>query len=261
MFRRFKPTKHRLNYGKSQKILVNNPQGALILRCLEERSIQKLINFKGPSFFAHSGTDLNLIIMKTRYKKIFGIFLLTLWLAACDGEIKKNPYLGRIPSIEKKYQTQIMELVEGVDKSGDLANTIPLIEQFDRIEFAWNNAINEEVRVTDLSKPIPVDYPENLPFRVKDARVLHVSRGNLVLQFNIEAVDTISDARELMMIFEALDKKGQRLLNTTSVANRFEQQQLLPGMEWTLDGYWETEAIVHLENLDRISVVRLEGLQ
>ncbi|MDX9940781.1 MAG: hypothetical protein RBS53_01030 [Bacteroidales bacterium] len=198
--------------------------------------------------------------MKSPACQTIGILLFSLMLASCTGETKKNPYLGRIPSIEKKYYDQILELVEGVDNSGDISNTITMMGAFDRVESEWEQAINQEVRITDLTKPIPVEYPKGLPFSVKEARVEHLSRGNLVLQFRIQAVDTIPDSRALIMIFEALDKKGQQLLNTTSVANNFDQAALLPGMEWTLTGYWETEAIVHLEDLDQIGVVRLEGI-
>lgn len=162
--------------------------------------------------------------MKSPACQTIGILLFSLMLASCTGETKKNPYLGRIPSIEKKYYDQILELVEGVDNSGDISNTITMMGAFDRVESEWEQAINQEVRITDLTKPIPVEYPKGLPFSVKEARVEHLSRGNLVLQFRIQAVDTIPDSRALIMIFEALDKKG-----AAAPEYDFGSQQFRPG--------------------------------
>ncbi|MEE4176019.1 MAG: hypothetical protein V2I46_00775 [Bacteroides sp.] len=185
---------------------------------------------------------------------------MTLALFSCGGAIKKNPYLGRIPSVEKKYHGQIIELVEGIERSGDIANSLAYMNEFDRIEYEWENAINQEVRITNLSKAIPVEYPGPLPVRIPEAIIEHVSRGNLVLRFNIEAMDTIEDSRSLRMVFEALDKEGNPLNKTISVANNFDQKRLLPGNEWSLTGIWETEAIINLEDLDQIRVIRLEGM-
>jgi hypothetical protein len=198
--------------------------------------------------------------MKTLSIQSLAVIVMTLALFSCGGAIKKNPYLGRIPSVEKKYHGQIIELVEGIERSGDIANSLAYMNEFDRIEYEWENAINQEVRITNLSKAIPVEYPGPLPVRIPEAIIEHVSRGNLVLRFNIEAMDTIEDSRSLRMVFEALDKEGNPLNKTISVANNFDQKRLLPGNEWSLTGIWETEAIINLEDLDQIRVIRLEGM-
>lgn len=199
--------------------------------------------------------------MKTRAIQSFAVLFVVFVLFSCSEGLKKNPYLGRIPSIEKKYHGQILELVEGVQKSGDIANSLTLLGEFTRIETEWSHAINQEVAITDLSKAIPVDCPDGLPIRIQEASIVNVARNYLELRFNMEILDTIEDSRSLMVVYEALDRKGNPLEQTTSVASHFQQQRLMPGDEWSLTGLWETEAIINLENLDRIRVVRLEGMQ
>lgn len=192
----------------------------------------------------------------------YGRFLLPgLWLllmVACGGEYKQNKYLGRIPSIEKKYHAMIMELVEGVEQTGDLAATLPLIQRFDQIEQNWDAAINQEVRINPFDKPIPVEAPGGLPIEVHDAVVEHVVRGNLVLKFRVTILEPIPANRSLFLVYEALDSKGRALPNTITVANNFDQADKEAGAPWELFGYWETPSIIELENLDRIRVIRID---
>lgn len=185
--------------------------------------------------------------------------LLVFFLLACGGEYKKNRYLGRIPSIEKKYYEKVLELFEGGQTGGDLSGTLPMIFVFDQLEKEWDDAINQEVRINRFDKAIPVEMPDGLPLEIGDAVVDHVSRGNVVLKFQLKFLDPSSDPRGLILVFEALDQKGNALANTLSIATSFDQDN--DGRElWELFGLWETESIIALENLDRIRVIRIDGL-
>lgn len=186
-----------------------------------------------------------------------GLFIFL--MLSCGGEYKQNKYLGRIPSIEKKYHAMIMELIEGVEQTGDLAATLPLIERFDQIEMSWDQAINQEVRINRFDKPIPVEAPEGLPIEVHDALVEQVIRGNLVLKFRVTTLEAVAANSGLMLVFEALDHKGRVLPNTLSIANNFDQTDKAAGTPWELFGYWETPSIIELEDLDRIRVIRIDG--
>ena len=192
-------------------------------------------------------------------QKIWWLPLLLFFLFSCSSALKKNQYLGRIPAIEKKYHGIITELIEGVERKGDIAHSLSLLNEFDRIEYEWHNAINQEVRINRFEKGIPVEVPEGLPLEVQEAFVDHVSRGNLVLRFPVSIVTSIAESRGLMLVFEAVDKNGKSLPNTFSVANNNQEVELTPGTQWVLFGYYQTEAIIELENLSKLKILGLEG--
>lgn len=62
-----------------------------------------------------------------------------------------------------------------------------------------------------------------------------------------------------MLVFEAVDKNGKSLPNTFSVANNNQEVELTPGTQWELFGYYQTEAIIELENLSKLKILGLEG--
>ncbi|HRS53311.1 MAG TPA: hypothetical protein P5250_01220 [Bacteroidales bacterium] len=205
--------------------------------------------------------------MKTIYKNknVLYLFVAIFILSSCvskSGKIIKNEYLDELPSIEKQYLLKIKEKGEAIKKCTDMNKAFKLSKELNLIKEEKNKKIEKYSKIL-INKELPFEGLKNKPYFIKNISINNVTSGNLNIKFTITINEDIKNnygnlENRLFIYYKALDKNGQEISNSKTIATNFGQIELKKGSEYEAFGTWQSSAIINLENFAKIVEITKE---
>ncbi len=201
------------------------------------------------------------------FLKITAIVFLIVYLAGCGGsKTTENEFLGKFPSLEKNFAEKIKAKQDAFDKAHDLNSALKLSKEIEELKEKKKNNIKEYLDANPLVKPLPLVALEGTPYTINQVVVNVASAGNLNIKFDIKIdQDIISQwgnvENTLFVYYKAVDKNGEDIANSKTVATNFGKSQLLAGSTYEAFGSWGAKVIGSLENFAKIVEITKEEYQ
>lgn len=202
--------------------------------------------------------------MKKNLLKIFATAFVIFCLASCGGSnLVDNEFLGKFPSIEKNFTEKIRAKEVALDKAKDLASAFKLSQEIETLEEEKKNKIKEYLDGNPLSKPLPFLALEGSPYTINQVVVNNVSAGRLNIRFDLTIDQDIMSKwgyvdDTLFVYFKAVDKNGEEITDSKTVATNFGKSQLLAGSAYEAFGNWGSSVIGRLESFARVVEISRE---
>jgi len=208
--------------------------------------------------------------MKTNRSLFVIIAFVVFQLISCSETVSNdisNKYLGKLPSLEKKYYTLIDKKEKEVKNSTDLEENFKLMKELKLLEEEKKKAINEYVSAHPLNKDLPFQPLLDTKYTIGKVVVNKASSSNLNIKFLMTINEDIkgkygSASKSLFIYFKALDSKGNYIHQSTTVATNFKNTKLVAGTEYEAFGSWQNRATRNMEDFAKIvEVTRKEWEQ
>lgn len=201
-------------------------------------------------------------------KKIVTSFLvltvISFFLIGCGGgpSIKKNEYLGELPSLEKYYYEKTQEMEKKIKDNTDMNAVLKLSKEMEDLKTERKTKI-EEYAATKPFKALPVEAIKREEYTIKDAVVNNVTYGTLNIKFNIKVNKTVKNEygateKWLFVYYKAVDSKGADIPNSKTVATNFSRMDIVEGLDYEAFGTWQTKATINFEDFAKIVEITKE---
>lgn len=196
----------------------------------------------------------------------FVVFQLTSCVETPSNDIS-NKYLGKLPSLEKKYSALIDKKEIERKNSTDMEESFKLGKEHQLLAEEKKKVINEYVAAHPLNKDLPIQTLPDTKYTIKKVVVNKASSGNLNIKFLITINEDIkgkygSLSKNLFIYFKALDSKGNYIHQSTTVATNFKNIKLVAGAEYEAFGSWQNRSTKNMEDFAKIvEVLRKEWEQ
>jgi hypothetical protein len=202
--------------------------------------------------------------MKKMIFSISAIVFSVVFLVSCGGsKTIDNDFLGKFPSMEKNYAEKIAAKEEALEKVKNLSNAFKLSKEVDELKQEKKSKIEEYLKGNPLSKPLPFEALDNTPYTINELLVNTASAGNLNLKFDISLDQDIKNQwgfaeRNLFIYYKAVDKNGEEVPNSKTVATNFARMELTAGTQYEAFGSWGARVIGNLENFAKVVEITKE---
>ncbi|MCD4691867.1 MAG: hypothetical protein K8R79_03040 [Calditrichales bacterium] len=168
-----------------------------------------------------------------------------------------NAFLGKLPSIEKKYADLLDEKEKEIEKCTDMKEAYKLAKEKKLLNKEKEKAIAEYVSAHPLNKDLPFQSLPDTKYNIKKVVVNKASSSNLNIKFLITINEDIkskygSIEKTLFIYFKALDSKGNYLPKSTTVATNFKTIKLVAETEYEAFGSWQNKATRNMEDFAKI---------
>ena len=203
-------------------------------------------------------------------KLLLIIVFVVFQLISCGETASKdisNEYLGKLPTLEKKYYTLIDKKEKEIKSSTDMEESFKLGKELKLLKKKKKKAIKEYVAAHPLNKDLPFQHLPETKYTIEKVVVNKASSGNLNIKFLITINEDIkgkygSLSKNLFIYYKALDSKGNYIPRSTTVATNFTNIKLVAGTEYEAFGSWQNRATRNMEDFAKIvEVTRKEWEQ
>jgi hypothetical protein len=206
--------------------------------------------------------------MKKMFFRISAIVISVVYLASCGGsKTIDNEFLGKFPSMEKNYAEKIAAKEEALEKAKNLNSAFKLSREIEEIKKERREKINEYLEKAPLEKQLPFEALEGTSYTINGVVVNSASAGTLKLMFDVTIDEDIKRdfgwgmANFVNIYYKALDKNGQEIPYTKSVAVNSDYAQLIAGTELQAFGTWFSNGVRNLENFAKIVEITKEEFE
>lgn len=202
--------------------------------------------------------------MKKVFFRISAIVFSIVYLGSCGGsKTIDNEFLGKLPSLEKNYTEKINAKGEALENAKNLGAAMKLSNEIQELEQEKKDKINEYLEANPLVKPLPFSALEGTPYTINEVVVNVASAGNLNLKFDVTVDQDIKSQwgnieNRLFVYYKAVDKNGEEIPNSKTVATNFGREQLLAGTQYEAFGSWGSRVIGQLENFAKVVEISKE---
>jgi len=202
--------------------------------------------------------------MKRVIFRISAIVFSIVYLGSCGGsKTTDNEFLGKFPSLEKNYAEKIKAKEEAAKNTKNLNSAFKLSRELDELKQERKTKIEEYLNANPLSKPLPLEALDNTPYTINEVLVNAASAGNLNLKFDITIDEDIQNQwgfaeRNLFVYYKAIDKNGEEVPNSKTVATNFVRMELTKGAQYEAFGSWGSRVIGNLENFAKVVEITKE---
>jgi len=203
-----------------------------------------------------------------KIRLISGLMIITIIsLIACSGRVnspeKDNEFLGKLPSIEKKYALQIDEKEKKIEECTDMKKAYKLAKEKKLLEKEKDETIAEYVAAHPLTKDLPFQPLPDTKYTIKQVVINKALSGNLNIKFLITINEEIkskygSIEKTLFIYYKALDSNGNYISKSTTVATNFKNIKLIANTEYEAFGSWQNKATRNMEDFAKIVEITRE---
>jgi hypothetical protein len=201
-------------------------------------------------------------------KSIFSLFIAALFvfmLNSCGGGLgsHNNEYLGEIPSIEKNYYTEIDAKEKEMEESTDMEDSYALSKEIKLLEKELKTKVEKYVSANPLTKPLPFEAMDGMPYTVNEIKVNKAQAGNLNIKFSITINKDMKNKyggmeKSLFTYYKAVDSEGKDIPNSATVATNFKRTPLKAGLEYEVFGSWQSDATMNMEDFAKVVQITKE---
>lgn len=202
--------------------------------------------------------------MKNFLTTFLSLTVISFFLIGCGGgpSIKKNEFLGELPSLEKYYYEKTQEQEKKIKDNTDMNSVLKLSKEMDDLKTERKTKI-EEYAATKPFKTLHVQAIERTAYTIKDAVVNNVTYGTLNIKFNIKVNETVKNEyggieKWLFVYYKAVDSKGVDIPNSKTVATNFSRMDIVEGLDYEAFGTWQSKATVNFEDFAKIVEITKE---
>ncbi|MDZ4058770.1 MAG: hypothetical protein U1D64_01875, partial [Bacteroidales bacterium] len=199
-----------------------------------------------------------------RIKAGFVVAVIAIWtLSSCSGgsqggSSKENKYLGKIPAQALILEEEIYKLMEEQNRvSGpeEYRKIEGKIKELDRKNKAW---MEEYASAGGVKPTIPFEVQGELPYTVKEVG-LRVSGSVVKLSFKLVVNKAIKGTGflkdRITLYFTGVNSDDEILILSLMPARYYEvKKDMLEGSEFVMEGTWNRQRLVFLEDLDKILI-------
>lgn len=201
--------------------------------------------------------------MKTKLLNLSILSSIIILIAACGGGLstKNNEYLNALPSIAKKYSKEYQEKKIKLKECTDIKKAFKYEKELKNIEAEWKTKIKESNEANPITKPLPFEALAEAPYTISEVNVNKVYKDNLNIKFSIKINEDIKNKyggikKNLFVYYKALDKDGNDIPNTKTVATNFKGTKLLAGTDY--EAFGSLKSLANLENFAKIKIITKE---
>jgi len=163
-------------------------------------------------------------------------------LSSCgDGGMKDNTYLGKLPSISKKYQDKEEALEEKAKKSTDMEDAYKYSKEAKLVDEEGDKAIEEYLTTNTFEMPIPFDNNSESKYEILSLNIDNASMTRINLILTIKLKEDIKNEygnfkKNIFAYIKAIDKSGSMLGKPGVMAFTYRGEKPEAGTEATLKG-------------------------
>lgn len=204
--------------------------------------------------------------MKTNLKTCVLIAFVAILISGCGGSggglsSVNNDYLNNLPSIAKDYTSKVDAKEEAIHKNTSMEDAFKLEKELDLLKEEWAAKIKETFAKNPVSKPLPFDALADTPYKVNQITVKTANKSNLSLEFDITVNQDIKNEygsfeKTVFLYFTAMDKQGNEIPETTSVAVNYKREEMKSGLKFTASG--QLGPLANLENFAKLKLISKE---
>ena len=203
--------------------------------------------------------------MKKNILTLFVSSLLAFLLVSCGNEPsnQNNEFLGEIPSIEKYYHTEMEAKEKEMEESTDMEESFALSKEIKLLKKELNTKVEEYAAANPLSKPLPFEALDGMPYTVNKVIVNKAQAGNLNIKFLITINEDMKNKyggieKSMFTYYKAVDSEGKEIPNSVTVATNFKRTPLEAGLEYEVFGSWQSDATMNMEDFAKIVQITKE---
>jgi len=196
--------------------------------------------------------------------QITAIMLISILFTNCGGsgsKIKTNEFLGKIPSLEKNYYNKVEAKEKDLKECTDFEKSFKLSKEVDLLKEEWKEKIKEEYKNNPLNKSLPfvIDFEPN--FTINDIKIKEGNKGGMPISFTVTLNEDLKNEygmyeKFFFIYFSAIDKSGNELEGSKTVAaSSFGAGEMKAGLQFEVNGSWQTKAIINLEEFAKVRVM------
>jgi hypothetical protein len=205
--------------------------------------------------------------MKTNLKTCVFITFVAILISGCGGSggglsSVNNDFLNNLPSIAKDYEAKVEAKEEAIHKNTSIEDAFKLEKELDLLKEEWAAKIKETAAAKPITKPLPFDALADMPYTVNQVTVKTANKSNLSLEFDITVNQDIkskygSFEKNLFIYFTAVDKQGNEIPKTTSVAVNYDRGEMKAGLNLKASG--QLGPLANLENFAKLKLISKEA--
>lgn len=157
---------------------------------------------------------------------IFAFFIgLGLIISSCGGGgLSDNQYLGKLPALANKYDTQIDELKEKGKQATDMEKAFEYDKKYKLMKEEADNAIDEYMATAEFTTPIPFDNNPDYKFEVLEITISGASRSRVNLKAKVKIKEDLKNKyggneKYFFGYIKAVDKDGNTLGKPTAMSS------------------------------------------
>jgi hypothetical protein len=145
---------------------------------------------------------------------IIGIGIL---ITSCGGgSLAENKYLGKLPAIAKKYQTEISELKEKAKQATDMDDAFKYNKEYKLKKEEADKAFDDYMATAEFANQIIFDNNPDYKFEVVEIIIDGASRTRVNLKAKVKINEDIKNEyggnkKYFFAYFKALDKEGNMI--------------------------------------------------
>jgi len=207
--------------------------------------------------------------MKTKLFNSVIALLAAILISSCGGSgagfsSSSNEYLNYLPSIAKDYTQKIEDKEKAIHENTSLDNAFKLEKELDLLKEEWAAKIKESNTANPLTKPLPFDALPDMPYTINKIRIDNdkVYKANITMVFDVIINKDIKNTygsfeKSMFVYYTALDKKGDEIPRTASVAAAYSNRaELKAGVNLNLSA--QLSPLANLEDFAKIKIITKE---
>lgn len=186
------------------------------------------------------------------------IFTTTALLQSCESHFINNEYLGKLPSLAKRYQKEFTDKEEAIKKCTDMQEAFKLDKENLILREKYEEEIKEFANASDIfERSIPFEGLKDQAFAIESVKVKDVNTYGLNLVFNLDIKKDIGE-RRLFFYFKAIDVEGMDIQGSKSVAMTA-RIPLTAGVKCEAIGTWKIlKTVVAMEHFAKLIEITQE---
>ena len=182
----------------------------------------------------------------------------TLLLSSCGGggSLSENDYLGKLPSMANKYQTEIDGLKEKAKQATDMDDAFKYQKEYKLKKEEADKAIEEYMATAEFANPIPFEnLPEN-KFEIEEITITGASRTRMNMEAKVKIKEDMKNEyggneKYFFGYFKAVDAEGNTLGKVGVFASKLSGGgPFTANMETTING--SLDKLSEMDNFNKL---------
>jgi len=181
--------------------------------------------------------------MKTKKLIILFSIILSLILSSCGGgSISENEFLGKLPGLSEKYQSEIDEFKEKVKQATDMDDAFKYEKKYKLAKEEADRVISEYFTTSILDAPIPFEIAVESKYEILDLHLSGASRTRIDLKCNVKIKEDLKNKyggfeKYFFAYIKAIDKDGNIIGKPTVMASSMgNSEPYTAGLDVTISG-------------------------
>lgn len=211
--------------------------------------------------------QFNLFAQKLK-ASIIVVVITVITLSGCSGSSsggssKENKYLGKLPSKTLELAEQEYKLMEAQNQAKDADEYRKLADKISEIRRNWKSWADDYATSGGIKSTIPFDVQGEFPFTVQEVGLSWKSSSiklnfKLIMNKSFKGKAFLRD--KILLYFTGVTAENEIILFSATVTKLHEVREDLPeGSELILEGTWNRDDIMFLEDLDKVLVITQEA--